>query len=367
MSKRDFYDVLGVSREADADTIKKAYRGLAMKYHPDRNPDDAQAVERMKEINEAYAVLNDGEKRRLYDTYGHAGLQGFTQEDIFRGADFGSIFEGLFGGGFGFGGGIFDEIFRGRSYGGTRRRRGADLKYGLKVTLEDVYSGKEEVINLRRTETCSTCSGKGAKKDGIRVCESCRGTGQMVSEQRRGGSVFRQISVCGRCRGKGEAILDPCEECRGKGAVDRSKDIKVHVPKGMDSGHAIRISGEGEPGSDGAAPGDLYIVLTVEDHDVFERHGDDIYVAKEIDFPLAALGGKIKDVPSLDGKVSIDIPAGTQTGSIFKVPNKGMPRLKGHGHGDEYVVVKVQTPTDLSREEKDLLKNLQKLRDKKGR
>ena len=362
MAKRDYYEVLGVSKGADEATLKKAYRGLAMQYHPDKNPDNAEAAGKMKEINEAYAVLSDRGKRRLYDTYGHAGLQGFTQEDIFRGVDFGSIFGDLFGGG------IFDSFFgrRGRPSRRTRARKGADLRYDLTVTLEDVVFGKDEEIEIPIVETCSACDGSGAKSGGIQECEACHGTGQSVTEQRSGYSVFRQITTCPKCRGRGRAITDPCEDCGGKGSISRSQHISVHIPKGADAGYAVRVEGEGEPGTDGAPNGDLYVVIGVEEHPVFERHGDDVYAVWEVDLVKAALGGKLNGIPGLEGDVQLDIPEGTQNGAVFRIVDKGISHLNNYGKGDQYVVMKVVTPTDLTEEEKGLLREVKELRDKRS-
>jgi molecular chaperone DnaJ len=362
--KRDYYEVLGISKDVDEAAIKKAYRSLAMKYHPDRNPGDAEAAERMKEINEAYAVLTDAQKRRLYDTYGHAGLEGYTQADIFRGVDFSSLFRefGLrdF---FGFGDSLFDSFFGGRTT--TRRgpRKGADLRYDLTVTLEEVAFGAEKAIQLPRVEQCSACSGTGAETDGLERCSSCQGTGQIVREQRSGYSVFRQITVCGRCHGQGKVVKKACKECDGKGVTEKAKEIKVAIPAGADTGYQVKIEGEGEEGE--GLPGDLYVVLHMEKHPTFERHGDDIYVQKEIAFTVAALGGEV-EIPALNGELKLDIPEGTQTGVVFRIENEGIPHIDRYGKGDEYVVVKVVTPTNLSRKEKELLREFEKLRRQSG-
>ena len=362
--KRDYYEVLGIDRNADEAAIKRAYRSLAMKYHPDRNPGDAEAVERMKEINEAYAVLTDAHKRQLYDTYGHAGLEGYTQADIFRGVDFSSLFRefGL-GDVFGFGDSLFDSFFGRRTTTRKGPRKGADLRYDLAVTLEEAAFGTEKTVELLKTDQCQTCNGSGAEPDGLAQCESCSGTGQIVKEQRSGYSVFRQISICGKCQGKGKVVTKPCKDCKGKGVTEKTKEIKVNIPAGADSGCKIRIEGEGGRGED--LPGDLYIVLNVEKHPVFERHGDDIYLKKEIDFTMAALGGQI-EVPALDGRIRVDIPEGTQTGTVFRMENEGIPHLDGRGRGDEYVIVKVVTPTNLNRKEKELLREFEKMRRKSG-
>jgi molecular chaperone DnaJ len=364
MAKRDYYEVLGIDRNADETAIKRAYRTLAMKYHPDRNPGDAEAVERMKEINEAYAVLTDAQKRQLYDTYGHAGLDGYTQADIFRGVDFSSLFRefGLrdF---FGFGDSLFDSFFGGRTT--TRRgpRRGANLKYDLAVTLEEVAFGAEKAIELPRVEQCPVCSGTGAEADGLESCSSCQGTGQIVREQRSGYSVFRQITVCGRCHGQGKVVKKACKECKGKGVIEKATGIKVTIPAGADTGYQIKVEGEGEKGD--GLPGDLYVVLHVEKHPIFERHGDDIYLQQEIALTTAALGGRV-EVAGLNGNLNLDVPEGTQTGTVFRIENEGIPHVDGYGKGDEYVIVKVVTPINLSRREKELLKEFQKLRQNSG-
>ena len=361
MEKRDYYEILGINKDADEAAIKKAYRGLAMKYHPDKNPGDAQAAEKMKELNEAYAVLSDRNKRGLYDTYGHAGLEGYTQEDIFRGVDFGSLFEELFGGGLGFGEGIFDGFFgRRRDRRARQPQRGADLRYDLTVSLEDVAFGKEKKIEAPWLEPCLVCNGVGAKEEGLKECEACHGSGQLVTEQRSGTSLFRQITTCSRCGGRGKVVTHPCDECGGKGSVEKRKEIYLYIPKGADMGHRIRIEGEGETGIDGN--GDLYVILNVEKHPIFERHGDDIYVVKEIGFTRAALGGELDDIPGLEGILTLDIPEGTQNGAVFRIIDKGIPHLNGYGRGDEYVIIKVLTPTNLTEEEKDLLRRFEESR-----
>lgn len=361
MAKRDYYEILGVDRDADEATIKRAYRSLAMKYHPDRNPGDRQAIEKMKEINEAYAVLSDREKRRLYDTYGHAGLEGFTTADLYRGVDFTSLFRefGLGDFDFGFGDTIFDSLFATRRT--TRRqRRGADITYELEVTLEDVALGSKKQIEVPTTRTCNLCLGTGAGRDGLKTCERCKGTGQIVFEQRSGYTVFRQISICNKCRGTGSIITEPCSVCSGKGVVVEMKEITVHIPKGADTGYVIRIPGEGEIGENHTSPGDLYVVLKVQKHPYFERRGDDIYIVKEITFAQAALGAEV-EVPTLNGNRKLEIPAGTQTDTVFKISGEGIPRLDSRGRGDLYVTVKVVTPQNLTEEEKKLLREFDRL------
>ena len=362
MAKRDYYEVLGIKKDADEASIKRAYRALAMKYHPDRNPGDEQAASMMKEINEAYAVLSDTRKRQLYDTYGHAGLEGYTQEDIFRGVDFSSLFR-EFGlrDLFGFGGNIFDNIFGRQTTTQRGAAKGADLRFDLEVSLEEVAFGTEKTVELPKVEQCAVCGGSGAETGGLDKCDSCNSTGQIVREQRSGYSVFRQISTCGKCQGKGQVVKQPCKECEGKGIIEKMKKITVTIPAGADNGYRIRIEGEGE--KSGGIPGDLYIFLNVEKHSIFERHGDDIYTQQEVDLTTAVLGGEIT-VPGLDDDLPLEIPEGTQTGAILRIVDKGIQHMDGYGKGDEYVIVKVMTPTNLSEEERELLKEFRRLREK---
>ena len=367
MAERDYYEILGVDNSAADAAIKRAYRSLAMKYHPDRNPEDAQAIERMKELNEAYAVLSDQKKRRLYDTYGHAGLEGYTMEDIFSGVDLGSLFRGFGLGDTGFGGSIFDGFFSTTRTATRERRRGADLRYDLEVTLEEVTFGADKKIEVPRTRACHSCRGTGAKEAGLKDCEYCRGSGQIVNERRSGNSIFRQISTCSYCHGKGRIAKDLCVECEGKGFIEESSEFSISIPRGADTGYSIRIEGEGETGDEGATPSDLYIVLYVKKHPIFERHGDDIYMSKEISFPQAALGAEVDDVPGLDGNIKLDIPEGTQTGAIFRIMDKGIPHLDGYGKGDQYVIVEVVTPQNLTEREKELLREFDGLERKKSR
>ena len=357
---RDYYEILDVSKEASESEIKKAYRKLAMKYHPDKNK-EADAEEKFKEISEAYAVLSDSEKRAQYDRFGHAGIDGrYSAEDIFRGADFGGtgfdindIFDMFFGGGMG--GGM----------GGGRRRhgptRGSDLRYDMAISLEDAAFGKSTEIDIPRSENCDVCGGSGAKAGtSPKACGTCHGTGQVSHARDTPFGRFMSTTTCSTCHGKGEIIDDPCPACRGTGKLKKVRKISVKVPKGADSGLRLKVAGEGEAGSPGAPPGDLYVVLHVQPHDLFERIGDDLVCEMPISFSQAALGDSIM-VPTLHGKVKMNVPAGTQTHSLFRLKGKGMPHLHGYGQGDQHVRVIVRTPTDLSSEQKDLFEELSTL------
>ena len=359
MEKKDYYEVLGISKNASKEEIKKAYRKLALKYHPDKNTDKG-AAEKFKEISEAYAVLYDAEKRKLYDQYGHAGIdQRYSYEDIFRGADFGDIFKGM---GFDFDFGVNDifERFFGRRTGyerRSRRARGTDLRYDIQISLEDAYNGFEKNISIPRTETCPTCGGTGAKPGTRpRQCPQCNGTGQINQSRRTAFGIFTQISTCNRCRGQGTIIENPCPECRGAGTVQKTREIELSIPKGVDDDSQLRLSGEGEAGEGGA--GDLYVVIHVRQHPKFNRRGLDLHTVKEIMFTQAAIGGKIT-IETIDNQVEkLSIPEGTQNGDIFKLRGKGMPGLHGRGKGDLYVEIHVKTPTRLSRKARMLLEEL---------
>ena len=362
MERRDYYEILGIGRTAKENEIKRAYRALAMRYHPDRNPGDDEASGRMKEINDAYAVLCDAHKRRLYDLYGHEGLNGLNPAD---GVDFSSLFREFGLSGFGFGDDPFGSLF-GRGRTSTReRRRAPDLRYNLDLTLEEAASGLEKILEIPRRRTCTSCRGTGAKEGASTTCARCRGTGQTVREQRSGIGVFRQISVCGECRGTGQVVKEPCSLCGGSGQLEEVHDVSVTIAAGVDSGYTLRLEGEGETGDGDVRAGDLYVVVGVDKHPVFERHGDDLYTAKEIDIAQAALGATIP-VPSLDGHAMMEIPAGTQTGSLFRLEGKGMPRLGSRNKGDLYIMVQVVTPRNLSDEQRDLLARFQLLEQEKN-
>ena len=351
MSRRDYYEILGVPRDASDQQIKSAYRKLALKYHPDRNPGDKAAEEQFKEAAEAYAILADAEKRQLYDRFGHAGVSGAGggaggfDPTIF--ADFSDIFAGL-GDVFGFG-----DIF-----GGRRRRsgpqRGADLRYDLEITFEESARGAETTIQIPREETCETCSGSGASPGTTaETCAQCRGTGQLRYQQ----GFLTVARPCSNCRGTGKTIAKPCATCRGAGRVGRERKLTVKIPPGIATGQRLRLYGEGEHGSAGGPPGDLYVVVHVQEHSFFQREDDDLYCELPISFPTLALGGTVR-VPTLDGREELDVPSGTQPGTRFKLRGKGMPNVSGRGHGDLYVIARASVPKKLTKEQKSLLEEL---------
>jgi molecular chaperone DnaJ len=352
VTKRDFYEVLGVAREATDQQIKSAYRKLAMQYHPDRNPGDKQAEEKFKEAAEAYAILADSERRALYDRFGHAGVSGAGagagagfDPTIF--ADFSDIFAGL-GDVFGFG-----DIF------GSRRRRGgpqrgSDLRYDLEITFEESANGAETTIQIPREETCETCTGSGAAPGTTaETCSQCRGTGQLRYQQ----GFLTVARPCSNCRGTGKTISKPCTACRGAGRITRERKLTVKIPAGIATGQRLRLYGEGEHGSAGGPSGDLYVVVHVQEHSFFHREEDDLYCELPVSFPTLALGGTVK-VPTLNGRQELHIPAGTQPGHRFKLRGKGMPNVAGRGHGDLFVIAKVAVPKKVNKEQKHLLEEL---------
>ncbi len=348
MAKRDYYEVLGVTQSSSEDEIKKSYRKLAMKYHPDRNPDDPQAEEKFKEASEAYDVLHDSEKRSLYDRYGHeglqnAGFQGFQGfDDVF--SNFGNIFEDLFG--FGAGGGR-------RGGGRSSARAGADLRYNLQVAFEDAVFGAEKILEFDKMETCVHCLGKRtAPGTQPAACRTCGGVGQV--ERRQG--FFAVRTTCPQCRGEGTIISDPCPQCRGRGQVSAPKKLAVKIPAGVDDGARLRLVGEGEEGSNGGPAGDLYVVISVDPHELFERDGNDVHYHINLSFPQAALGADI-EVPSLyeDSQI-LTIPRGTQNGETLIVRGGGIPDVRNGRRGDQIVHMIVQTPVNLSDRQEELLR-----------
>jgi molecular chaperone DnaJ len=349
MSKRDYYDVLGVKKGASEPEIKKAYRRVAMKHHPDRNPDDDSAEEKFKEANEAFEVLSDGSKRSRYDQFGHAGVEGQTSAGS---ADFSDIF-----------GDVFGDIFGGGGRGGQSHvRKGSDLRYNLDLTLENAVQGTSVKIKIPTTVNCDTCDGSGAKKGTKAVdCNTCGGHGQVRMQQ----GFFSVQQTCPRCQGTGKQITDPCHSCHGRGTVDENKTLSVKVPAGVDSGDRIRLTGEGQAGVHGGPAGDLYVEMNVRPHHIFDRDGRDLHCEIPIRFADAALGGEL-EVPTLDGRVKLKIPPETQTGKLFRLRNKGVTSIRGGGHGDLLCRVIVETPVHLTKRQKEIMEEFQVIQDEQG-
>lgn len=357
-AKRDYYEILGVSKNASADEIKRAYRKLAKKYHPDMNPGDETAEAKFKEANEAYEVLSDPEKKARYDQFGHAGVD----PNGFGGGGFGGGFSDFDFGGFG---DIFETFFGGGGFGSSTRRngpqKGRDIRANVEVTFEEAAFGVEKEVNIFRMENCGKCHGTGAKPGtNPQTCTVCNGTGQVQYKQRTPFGQFINVKTCDHCNGEGRIITNPCSDCHGRGKVRKSRKIKVNIPAGIDDGQTISLRGEGEPGVKGGMPGDLYISITVKPHPLFQRQGNDVICEIPITFVDAALGAEI-EVPTLDGRVKYTIHEGTQTGSVFRLKNKGIPHIRGYGRGDQYVKVVVEVPKNLTARQKELLREFAEL------
>lgn len=358
--KRDYYEVLGVEKGASEDEIKKAYRKLAKANHPDLHPGDKECEERFKEINEAYEVLSDPDKRAKYDQFGHAAFDPSAGGPGGPGgAGFGGFggFGDIFGGGFG---DIFGDIFGGGFGGGqTQRsgpRRGENLRVRLNITFEEAAFGCEKEINVGRVEQCPDCKGTGcAPGTTPEVCTQCHGTGTVTQAQRTPFGMMQSQTVCPKCRGKGQIIHQPCPDCRGAGAVRKRRTIQVNIPAGIDNGQTISLRGQGHSGKNGGPAGDLLITVMVRPHEIFRRDGTAVFCEAPITFTQAVLGGTL-EIPTIDGKVKYDIPEGTQTGTVFRLRGKGIPVLNGRGRGDQYVTVNIETPRNLNREQKEALK-----------
>jgi molecular chaperone DnaJ len=359
-AKRDYYEVLGVARDVSADDLKKAYRKLAVKYHPDKNPGDKQAEENFKELGEAYDVLSDADKRSAYDRYGHAAFaQGGGGGGARGGHDPFDIFREVFGGGGGGAGGmggIFEQFFGGGGGGGGRgekesRQRGSDLRYDMQITLEEAATGVEKEIEVTKLESCAGCRGSGAESGSKVVsCQTCGGRGQVVSSR----GFFQVSQTCPRCRGTGQTVERPCTKCRGEGRTEQNSRIKFKIPAGVDDGSKMRIAGNGEAGIRGGARGDLYVVIHVKEHELFERDGDSLYCEVPVNFTTATLGGDIT-IPTLEGGMPLKVPAGTQSGSVFKVRGKGMPSMNGSGRGDILARLVIAVPQKLTSEQRKKL------------
>jgi molecular chaperone DnaJ len=350
-NQRDFYEVLGVSRTATVEEIKSAYRKAALKWHPDRNPENKQEAEvKFRECTEAYSVLSDSQKREIYDQYGHAGLSGVGaggvdfNSTVFR--DFHDILGDFFG---------FDELFSGGAgRRGRRQQRGADLRYDMALTFEEAAAGVTTKIKIPRQEYCESCNGTGAKKGtGVVTCQTCGGRGQLAYQQ----GFFTISRTCPACQGAGQIVRERCPDCRGQGRVEREKTIELRIPPGVDSGTRLRVAGEGEPAPNNGTPGDLYVVLEVKDHSFFERRGADLYCTIPLSVTQAALGTELQ-VPGLNGEERLKVPEGTQSGAVFRLKGKGLADPRGGGKGDLYYHVRVLTPTKLTREQRKLLEQL---------
>ena len=349
--QRDFYEVLGVTKIASVEEIKSAYRKAALKWHPDRNPDNKEEAEiRFRECTEAYSVLSDSQKRQIYDTYGHAGLAGAGAQPDFNASifqDFHDIFGDFFG---------FEDLFGGgRRRGGRGRvQRGADLRYDMTLTFDEAAAGVSTKIRVPRQEFCESCNGTGAKKGtGVVTCQTCGGRGQLVYQQ----GFFTINRTCPACQGAGQIVKERCPDCRGQGRVERERTIELRIPPGVDTGTRLRVQGEGEPGPNGGPAGDLYVVLEVKEHSFFERRGADLYCTIPLSVAQASLGTELQ-VPGLTGDEHLKVPEGTQSGAVFRVKGKGLPDPHGGGRGDLYYHMRVMTPTRLTKEQRKLLEQL---------
>ncbi len=352
---RDYYEILSVAKNSSGNEIKKAYRKLAMKYHPDRNPDDKEAETLFKECTEAYEVLSDDQKRQIYDNYGHDGLKnsGYSGpgnfDDVF--SNFGDIFSDLFG----FGGGRAQ----------TRRdgpQPGNDLRYDLSITFMEAVHGVSKEVQLSKRETCWTCEGTGCRPGYTKEsCSTCNGRGQVIRSQ----GFFQISSTCPQCHGEGQIVTEPCNDCNGHGLIEKTKKVSINIPAGVDTGAKMRLRNEGEGGKRGGPPGDLYVVIYVDEHEFFKRDGDIIYCKLPVPMVKAALGATV-EVPTVHGKKNLGIPEGSQSGDIFTLPKEGVPRLRGHGKGEMIVELQVMTPTGLCEEQKEVLRNFDTLCAKHG-
>jgi len=347
--QRDYYEVLGVTRTASVDEIKAAYRKCALKWHPDRHPEDkAEAEAKFRESTEAYSVLSDSQKRQIYDTYGHSGLSGAGGGVDFSGTifqDFHDIFGDFFG---------FEDLFSGGRRGGRRSQRGSDLRYDMTLNFEEAATGVNTKIKIPRQEFCGACNGTGAKAGtGVAACQSCGGRGQLAYQQ----GFFTITRTCPSCQGAGQIIKERCTECRGQGRIEKERTIELRIPPGVDTGTRLRVQGEGEPGPNGGPTGDLYVVLEVKEHAFFERRGADLYCTIPISIAQAALGAELQ-VPGLSGEEQLKIPEGTESGAVFRIRGKGLADPHGGGRGDLYYHVRVLTPSKLTREQRKLIEQL---------
>lgn len=338
-SKRDYYEVLAVERNADADTLKKAFRKQAMQYHPDRNPGDKDAEEKFKESSEAYEVLSDPDRRARYDRFGHQGVEGFGGSGGFNNVNVNDIF-----------GEIFGDIFGGRGGRGRARNRGADLRYNLELSFEEAAFGSEVTVKIPRPKRCEACEGTGSKSKQRRQCPTCGGAGEVRFTQ----GFFAVARTCNQCGGAGQVVADPCKDCKGGGKTESVSELSVKIPPGVDTGTRVRLAGEGEPGEQGGPSGDLYVVVHVKEHPLFHREEYEVFCEVPISFVQATLGAQL-EVPTLDGMVKMKVPEGTQSGKIFRLKGKGIPHLQSSARGDQHVRVVVETPQNLNHKQRELL------------
>lgn len=351
-TKRDYYEILGVARGASEEELKKAYRRLAIQHHPDRNPGNKQAEEKFKEANEAYQVLSDPERRAQYDRFGHSAFQGGQGQGPFGGFDFSQGFEEVFSD-------IFGDFFgTGRGRARSRSRRGDDLRYDLEVEFEEAARGTEKVVRFQRLTLCDSCNGTRAKAGatGARQCPNCKGSGQVRTQQ----GFFSISTTCSQCRGEGTIISDPCPKCQGQGRLRKQESLSVRIPAGVDNGSRLKLRGEGEAGYGGGTPGDLYVIIHVKEHSLFARQDNHIVIEVPISFPQAALGCEI-EVPTLEGKVKLKVPSGTQSGKVLRLKGKGIVDLHGYGRGDQMIRVVVETPRSLTARQRELLEEFAQL------
>ncbi|MCX6652026.1 MAG: molecular chaperone DnaJ [Methanomassiliicoccales archaeon] len=369
MDKRDYYEVLGVAKNASLDNIKKAYRTLARKYHPDVTKEEKkQAEEKFKEVSEAYEVLVDPDKRKLYDQYGHAGLTGHFSNGGFQWSDFthASDLRDIFGDTGGFGGGLFDMLFGMGGHGRSGPQKGQSLRYDIELTLEEAAAGGIRGISIPHAVSCEACKGTGAKGGKVSTCSTCGGKGQISQVQQRGYSRFVSIAPCSRCGGKGQVTEARCPECAGRGQEVKTQKLSIDVPPGIDDGMRLRFSGAGDASPNGGPPGDLYVVIHVRPHELFKRDGADVWLDWPVSFSDAALGSEV-EVPTIDGKALLNLPAGTQDDAVFRMKGNGLNKVNSRGKGDQFVRIKIRVPKKLTSEQKALLKKFAELEgSKKG-